>query len=339
MSLVITATKKNAGKTMVGIGIGLHHPGSIAFFKPLGTNLVNGKDEDVLLYKEIFNLKEDTELFNLSQDYHRIIHDLDETNIQAALKNRFLTLSEGKDFLIIESAHTISYGSYTGLSAPQIAAQLNIPGIVIAEGDPEKIIDKSLIAQRCFNVKNASLLGVIINKVTTPVDNVVEHLEEFNIPVLGVIPENNELQTPSCEDVIDTLDGELIAGKGGICEKVGPTIVGAMTYDTAQRIVHQIELSSDSIMVTGGTRADIQLLAFEIESSMLVLTGNVYPSMSILSKADELNVPVVMVPYDTMTAASRCEQAVATLSPEDAPLIKEIVGKNVDVNRILEAAG
>ena len=58
MSLVITATKKNAGKTMVGIGIGLHHPESTGFFKPLGTNLVRGKDEDVLLYKEIFNLKE-----------------------------------------------------------------------------------------------------------------------------------------------------------------------------------------------------------------------------------------------------------------------------------------
>jgi BioD-like phosphotransacetylase family protein len=339
MSLVITATKKNAGKTMVGIGIGLHYPGSTGFFKPLGTNLVRGKDEDVLLYKEIFNLKEEPELFNLSQDYHRIIHDLDETDVVAALKNRFLTLSEGKDFMIIESAHTISYGSYTGLSAPQIAAQLKIPGIVIAEGDPEKIIDKSLIAQRCFKVKNALLLGVVINKVTNPVDNVVEHLEESDIPVLGVIPENNELKTPSCEDVIDILDGELIAGEGGLCEKAGPTIVGAMTYDTAQRIVHKINLSPDSIMVTGGNRADIQLLAFEIESSLLVLTGNEYPSMSILAKADELNVPVVMVPYDTMTAASRCEQAVATLSPEDAPLIKEIVGKTVDIGRIIEEAG
>lgn len=92
-------------------------------------------------------------------------------------------------------------------------------------------------------------------------------------------------------------------------------------------------------MVTGGTRADFQLLAFKIEGSMLVFTGNEYPSMSILSKADELNVPVVMVPYDTMTATSLCEQAVATLSPEDAPLIKEIVGKNVDINRIIESTG
>lgn len=338
MSLVITATKRNAGKTMIGIGIGLHHPGRVGFFKPLGTNLAHGKDKDVLLYKEIFNLNKDPEVFNLSQDYHRIIHDLNETDVAAALKDRYTTLCEKKDFMIIESAHTISYGSYTGLSAPQIAAQLKIPGIVVAEGDPDKIIDKSLIAQRCFKVKNASLLGVILNKVTYPEENLVKHLENLDIPVLGVIPEDEELKTPSCGDIIDILDGELIAGEDGLCEKAGKTVVGAMTYDTAQRIVHQIELSPDSVMVTGGNRADIQLLAFEIGSSMLVLTGNEYPSMSILAKADELDVPVVIVPYDTMTAASRCEKVVASLSPEDAPLIKEIVGKNVNIERILKDA-
>ena len=338
MSLVITSTKKNAGKTMVGLGIGLNCPGKVGFFKPLGTNLVQGADEDVLLFKEVFQLKEDSHLFNISRDYHRILHDLKEgEDFTDILRKRYAQLAQGKDFMLIETAHTMSYGSYTGLSAPQVAAVLDCPGLLIAEGEPDTIIDKSIIANHCFNVKDATLLGVVINKSTFRKEARAQ-LEEKGINILGVIPENEELKTPTCEDVIDILDGELIAGEEGLCKKVKTIVVGAMTYDTAERTLQQMEFPENTVMVTGGDRADMQLLAFEIKSSLLVLAGNTYPSMTILAKADELGIPVIMVPYDTMTAASRCEQATAKLNSSHAPLIKELVKKYVDLDQIFEAS-
>lgn len=337
MSLLITSTKKRAGKTMVGVGIGLNYPGKVGFFKPLGTNLVRGTDKDVMLFKDVFQLEEAPELFNLSQDYHRILHDVKEP-LTEELTERYHQLHQGKDFMIIETAHTMSYGSYTGLSAPEIASALTCPGILVAEGEPEKVVDKSMMAHRCFNVKNATLLGVIINRMETFEDEYRSQLQERGINILGVIPEYEELKTPTCEDIIDALNGELIAGEEGLCNKVGTIMVGAMTYDSAQRTLQQMEVPERSVMVTGGERADMQLLAFDMKSRLLVLTGNTYPSATVLAKADELKIPVVVVTYDTLTAASRCEQATAALRPDHAPLIKEIVKKHVDVEHIVEAA-
>jgi hypothetical protein len=323
---------------MVGLGIGQHCPGEVGFFKPLGTNVVNGIDEDVMLFKQVFQLEEAPEKFNLSHDYRRILHDTKGTTFEPALQERYTQLSRGKDFMILESAHTMSYGSYTGLSAPEVAAALKCPALVIAEGAPEKIVDKSIMAQRCFEVKNAALLGVVINRTQGVDEEFVSQLQERGIDLLGVIPEYEELAVPTCEDIIDSLDGELVAGEEGLCKKVKTTLVGAMTFDSAQRALQQIEYPENTVMVTGGDRADMQLLAFDMKSSLLVLTGNAYPSAAVLSKADELQIPVVMVPYDTMTAASRCEEATARLRPSHAAVVKEIVGTHVDVAQIVEAA-
>ena len=336
MGVLITSTKENAGKTMVGLGIGLNHPGKVGFFKPLGTNLVQGIDEDVLLFTEVFKLRENPEFFNLSKDYHRILHDVEEPDLTETLKKRYSRLHQEKDFLIVETAHTMSYGSYTGLSAPQIAAALDCPGVLIAEGEPEKIYDKSVIAHHCFKVKNAPFLGVVLNKVRTFEEECEALLEEKGISILGIIPEYEELMTPTCEDVVDVLDGELIAGEEGLCRAVRTTVVGAMTYDTALSTLHKMEFPQNSIMITGGDREDMQLLAFDIRSSLLVLTGHSYPSAAVLAKADDLKTPVIMVHYDTMTAASRCEDATAKLRPSQAPFVKEIVGKHVDVKRMFE---
>ncbi|MBU6996389.1 MAG: phosphotransacetylase family protein [Theionarchaea archaeon] len=340
MSLLITSTSKNAGKTMVGLGIGLNCPGKVGFFKPLGTNLDNGNDRDVLLFREVFGLTEDAGSFNLSKDYHRIMHDLEpETDFTHLLMERYQQLSRGKDFTIIETAHTLSYGSYTGLSAPQIGSQLGVPAVLVTEGTSEKIIDKSVMADRCFAVKEAIMLGVVVNKASSLDENLQAQLEEKGITLLGVIPEDEDLKTPTSEDVLDVLDGELLAGEEGLHKMVGTTVVGAMTYDTAQRTLQQMGFPQKTIMVTGGDRADMQLLACDSGSSLLVLTGSSYPSMDVLAKADELHIPVVMVPYDTMTAAQRCEQTVAELRPHRAPLVKELVKRHVDLKQIFDKAG
>ncbi len=335
MSVLITSTKKNAGKTMVGLGIGQHFPGKVGFFKPLGTNLMFGKDEDVMLFKEVFHLEEDPRVFNLSHDYHGIIHDLTGKDFRKCLKEKYDHLSKGKDFMIIESAHTMTYGSYTGLSAPQVASILGCPGVLVAEGEPETIIDKSIMADHCFKANNAFLLGVIVNRARFG-EEVQEEIGE-RIHVLGVIPENFELGTPTSGDIIDALDGELLAGEEGLSRRVETTVVGAMTYDSAQRTLQHMEFPRNSVMVTGGDSTDMHLLAFEIRSSLLILTGGNYPPMTVLAQADELKIPVAMVTHDTLTAALRCEEATVKLKMSHAPLIKELVGECVDLGQIFEA--
>jgi hypothetical protein len=337
MSVLITSTRKKAGKTMIGLGIGLQYSGSIGFFKPLGTNSMQGLDEDVLVFKDVFDFKDDPSLCNLSQDYHRVLHDLKRGSMGEELVQRYQQLHADKDFMIIETAHTLSYGSYIGLSAPQIAHTVNCPGIVVAQGSPETIIDKSMMARRCFEHAHADFCGVIVNNSPAFSPSHETSLTERGIPLLGVIPRVNELHLPTCEDIIDVLDGELLAGEDGVCKKVERVVVGAMTYDTAQRTLQTMEFPHNTVLVTGGDRTDMQLIAFELESSLLVLTGNIYPSMNILSRADASHIPVVLVPYDTMTAAQRCEQVTARITPSHAPLIKHLLKDHVDLDTIWEA--
>jgi BioD-like phosphotransacetylase family protein len=60
--------------------------------------------------------------------------------------------------------------------------------------------------------------------------------------------------------------------------------------------------------VTGGDRLDIQLAALETSTRCLILTGNLYPSSVILSRAEEVGVPVVLVRQDTLTAVEMIDR-------------------------------
>jgi BioD-like phosphotransacetylase family protein len=332
LMLLIASTADHAGKTMIGLGIGQNYPGKVGVFKPVGTDLVNGIDRDVCLFKEVFKLKEAPDRFSISIDRH-ILRDK-KTDFNPLLKERFCELSQGKDFMIIEAAHTMSYGSYAGLSAPQIAQVLGCPGLLIAEGTPEKVIDKSLMARHCFAVRDAALLGVVVNRADV---GLPEKLHEKGIHVLGVIPEYKALSVPTCEDIVSELDGELLAGEKGLHKKVETTVLGDMTFDSARKTLQQIKFPENSVMVTGGDQKDMHMFAFYIKSSLLVLTGGTPPSADILAKAEKQKIPVVMVTGDTMTTASRCEQATAVIRPSHAARIKEIVKTHVDLERIFEA--
>lgn len=332
--LLITSTADRAGKTMVGLGIGQNYPGHVGVFKPVGTDLVSGIDRDVSLFKDVFKLKEASHKFSISIDRH-ILRDK-ETDFHSLLKERFCELSQGKDFMIIEAAHTMSYGSYAGLSAPQIAQVLGCPGLLIAEGAPEKVIDKSLMARHCFAVRDADLLGVVVNRAAPGLH---ETLYNKKMKVLGVIPEYRALSVPTSEDIINELDGELLAGERGLHKKVETTVVGDITLDPAWKTAQQVKFPEKSVIVTRGDQKDIYMFAFYIKSSLIVLTGDTLPPADILAKAESLEIPVVTVPDDTMSTASRCEQATAVIRPSHAARIKEIVKTHVDLEHIFEAVG
>ena len=87
-----------------------------------------------------------------SRDYHRIIYDVTEVGLTQKVKEQYTVLSNGKDFTIVETAHTLSYGSY-GLSDPHIASHLDCPAVVIAEGEPKKLLTRALLPNVALKLK------------------------------------------------------------------------------------------------------------------------------------------------------------------------------------------
>ncbi|MFQ6089879.1 MAG: DRTGG domain-containing protein, partial [Candidatus Bipolaricaulia bacterium] len=83
--------------------------------------------------------------------------------------------------------------------------------------------------------------------------------------------------------------------------------------------------------------ADMQLASFEVSTSCLILTGGIYPDPTVLSKADELGIPVLLVPDDTYIAARRVEAVEPRLSPEEEKLqsVRQLIAEHLNWEGLL----
>jgi len=112
--------------------------------------------------------------------------------------------------------------------------------------------------------------------------------------------------------------------------------VGAMSPESS---LSYFRRSFRKAVITGGDRADIQLAALETSLSALILTGNLYPDARVLSRAEELGVPVLLVPWDTYSTVRHISSLTGRISAKDEKkigLAKKIVEENVEWKRILD---
>jgi len=61
-------------------------------------------------------------------------------------------------------------------------------------------------------------------------------------------------------------------------------------------------------VITGGDRADIQLVALETATHCMILTGHLRPVPEVLRRAEELGVPVLLVRGNTMETVEAIER-------------------------------
>jgi len=92
------------------------------------------------------------------------------------------------------------------------------------------------------------------------------------------------------------------------------------------------------LMITGGDRTDMILVAIDYQAAAIILTNNVVPPSHIVSKATERKVPMLMVPYDTYETAKRIDSIEPLMTKDEKHKI-ELLGKliqaNVDIQKII----
>ncbi len=101
----------------------------------------------------------------------------------------------------------------------------------------------------------------------------------------------------------------------------------------AESALHFFQRVPNKAVIIGGDRADIQIAALQTPTRCLILTGDLYPSEAIVARAEELGVPVVLVPQDTSTTAEICEQLQGHLtlhSERKVSRAKEIIHRCLD---------
>ena len=349
--LLITSTRTSAGKTTVGAGLirNLEEKKNVGFFKPFADRIIQRDkrvlDSDVLLFKELLDFRIPFETLSVGYDYHTLLSDVTIENLHELLKERFTEITGHRDSIIVESARNFSYGSFIGLDSYTLCRELGLEMVLVADGDAGLIVDKCIVVMEHLRSRDIPFHGVIINKMPQHLEGEIKEfavpaLEKRSIPVLGLIPEEKKLSTYSVGFVANRIGAKVLAGHNGISRKINSTLVGAMTAESAVRKGPIFE--ADTFIITGGDRIDMILLALEMNSAGVLLTGNLVPHPRILVKADDLNIPILSVLMDTFTAAKQVEQVIALLLPDEPEKIEAaetIVKKYVDVERLAKILG
>lgn len=331
---------------MIGLGLGLlaHAQGKrVGYCKPLADRIVSrgglSYDCDAALFRTALAIPEEVESLSLIHDYATLIGDRRGEDLRETVLKRFAKLALKKELMLIEGPRNYSYGSFLGLSAGELGAALGSPILLVANGGLGVVVDKALAAAYFVRSHGAELLGVVINGVT-PEDReemagvAQAALEARGLEVLGIVPRAEDLAPLTPRQVAEALNARVLAGEEGLNRPVGSILVGAMTVDQALRGLRRYR---NVALITGGDRADMQIAAFEISTSCLILTGGIYPDPIVISKADLLEIPILLVPDDTYTTARRVEAVEPQLSPEKAKLalVEELVRQNVAWERLL----
>jgi BioD-like phosphotransacetylase family protein len=186
------------------------------------------------------------------------------------------------------------------------------------------------------------LLGVVLNQVFQSQrdyvqQTVVPFLEQANIPVVSLIPRDPQIESPSVQDVIDQLDAEVISD--GDRERLVESLsVGAMSAESALTFFRR---KPNKAVITGGDRGDLQLAALETSTSCLILTGNMRPYTSILDRASQRQVPVLLTPHDTLSTVQQLEALMGGIrfSSSKRERFNQLAGEHIDMDRLSKLLG
>jgi len=321
----------------------------VGYFKPIGQGqkMVEGKlrDPDVILMKEVMALTESLDELCpvvLGKRYlDQVSRECSESRTK--IVEAFQKVKEDKDVLLIESAARPEYLTCCGLDVPSLSKEFNAKVLFSVKGDDDTAAERAILYRDYVHWKGGEMMGVVINFVPYQqlerMRGVVSAvIERCDLRVLGVVPDHREITLPTVTDVAEVLEAEVLAGKDHMETLVENYLVGAMSPESA---LSWLRRSVGRAFITGGDRTDLILTALETKPSAIILTGNIYPSVQVLSAAEVKGIPILLVPNDTYTTVTKLELldgriVPAPTSTRKIQLTRQIIGDYVDWRTILD---
>lgn len=350
--LYIASTQPFAGKSMFCIGIGqrLQKEGiKFGYMKPLGNAPVLsdggiGQDEDAAFACEVFNIQENPDLITpvqVTQDFKMQMFNGSDKDYLPEISQAFHTLREGKETMLVSGTGHYYTGKFCGLDSFRIARELDLKVLVMDRLTGEVQYDKLLHLKEMYG---DIMLGAILNDVPAQFIPEIEaitkpFLERNDIPVYGIIQSDPLMRSIKVSDLADHLGGKIIAAQVDAVNMVESFLIGTMQVENFMTYFRR---QPNSAVIVGGDRADVQLVAIEGECPCIILTGNLYPNDIILSRADTLKVPIIMVRDNTYVVAHRMEQLLNRYKMHDVKKVRQaaqLVESAVDITRLKKDLG
>jgi hypothetical protein len=242
------------------------------------------------------------------------------------------------DIALVEGGGTLWEGSLFDLSLVDIAHAFTLPVLLVTRYSSSLIVDALLKAHHGLGDR---LLGVIINDVPhsqlEEAQNFVRpFLESRHIPVLGMIPRSTLLRSVSVRELAHQLKASVLCRTDRLDLMVESLTIGAMNVNSA---LEYFRRGQHKAVVTGGDRTDLQLAALETSTSCLILTGHMSPQPLIISRAEDLEVPILSVDLDTLTTVEIVDRAFGQVRLQEqikVECIQELMAEHFDTARFLQ---
>lgn len=357
--IFVAATMQNDGKTTVCLGLIQalrRYFKRIGFIKPIGQRYLieqgDKVDEDSVLIDGIFGIRTNIKDMNpiaIEKGFtEKYIDRPHRETLLRQIENSFARVSRNKDLVIIEGTGHAGVGSVFDFSNAAVAKLLGAKVIIVSSGGIGRPIDELVLNQALFEKEGVEILGAVINKVLPEkfkkVDKWVRKgLSRQGLAVLGVIPFQPYLTSPTLRQLKEELKLESLCGEAHLDRTVSKIVVGAMEPHDALNYI-----SDGSLIITPGDREDIILTALSFSAfrvkkrariSGIVISGGIFPHPTIMSLAERSGIPILLSQKDTYSVAAAVHDLRIKIRPQDkkkAQIAKRLVCRYVDVRKMLK---
>lgn len=320
-ALYITSIERFSGKTAVCLALGrrLQKEGyNVGYFKPLSTQPwepTPGRalDEDADFVRRKLGLEESPENLVGIVLTPKLAREMRcgcaERELMPEVKAAYERIVPGKDIVLLEGGASLREGVSLGLGPTGVMDALDAPALVIVRYRDRVSQGDDCVAARLQ--LGDRMLGALINSVPAKEQNLAEQvcnpcLEKQGIRVFGTLPLREQLRAISVGELADVLKAEFLALPEKRDVLVENLVVGAMSAEQALPRIRRIP--GTKAIITGGDRADIQLVALETATQCLILTGHLRPMPEVLRRAEEIGMPVLLARGNTMEAVEAIER-------------------------------
>ncbi len=344
--LLVGSTEAYSGKsaTILGMASQLQSKGiRVGYGKLIGTyfNDANsdGLDEDVRFISETLNLQPHSlypPLLRLNAaTIAKQVADKESSPFQQQLEH-YLTDNQG-DLTILEGPGTLDEGKLFGLSMPEVAEALDTSVLLVARYHSALVVDPILSAKERMGDR---LMGIMINDVPDQemenvTQTIIPFLESQGIRSFGVLPQSQVLRSVSVQELVKQLGAEILCCGDRLDLMVENLKIGAMNVNSALKYFRK---ARNMAVVTGGDRTDLQLAALETSTHCLILTGLIAPTAAVMSRAEELEIPILSVDLDTLTTVEIIDHTfgqVRLQEPIKVECIRSMMAEYFDIDQLM----
>lgn len=260
----------------------------------------------------------------------------DREDMRAQLMGAFSRIKPHYDVIVVEGGNVEGEAEQTGLTSQEIARLLDARVLVVLRYRTD-LHEAALKPVADFG---PALLGGIINAVPRSQlgkvrESMTQAIAGAGMPVLGVVPQDRVLLGVSVRDLAKQLEGDIVGGVENADKLVERLMIGTVSGDGAVRYFRR---HTNKAVITGGDRRDVQLAALSTPTTCLILTSCKSVDESVMARAVETHVPLVLTRFDTLSAVERVQEAFkASRYSQQAKVdhLERLLAKHIDLPALL----